>query len=240
MAMRLPPRQPSIAALRERAAGYALFGRFLEAEVDTTLLALMDGPLQPALASLGAWPEVSAEPADRDTVLVRLASEYTSLFVAPGAISPYASVFETGALYQDQTDLADAAYRLAGVRFTPRHSGEFPDHIGVMLSFYGLLLRRQADALAQGGVATAGRWQRQADDFLVTQLAPWAVAWCRLAARAARHRLYQRLLDAAAEILWDDIAATVSPAALSEIEARNRRQPARLDYDADFRKASGL
>ena len=44
----------------------------------------------------------------------------------------------------------------------------------------------------------------------------------------------------AEQALWSELEQRVERRRLRELAELNRREPKRLDYDADFRKASGL
>jgi TorA maturation chaperone TorD len=219
---------------------YRLLGRCLEEEVDAEFLALLKGPLGTALTQIGlALDELLIE-ADAEDAIAKLSEEFTALFVAPGAVSPYRSVFESGCTFQEPCDQAVAAYREVGLEFQNRYSGEFPDHIGVMLSFVGCLAEREAECLEAADSTGAGTWRARREKFLLEQLGPWASGWCRRARSCAKDPFYSRILELTESILWHDLRATSDRPRLKELERLNRRAPVRLNYDADFRKASGL
>jgi len=231
----------TIEQLRAQAGFYRLCGRLLEGEIDHDLLLLLRGELREPLAEIGVVASDGFFNDPEPAVLEAMAEEFTGLLVAPGAMMPYASVFETGRMFQQPADRAAAAYQQAGWRFQHRMSGEFPDHIGVMLSFYALLLDAQAGALERDDRASADLSCEQAERCLVELLAPWAPGWCRLAAKAALNPFYRQLLAALEQSLWLEISdRALSRETLKELAALNNREPPRLDYDADFRKASGL
>ncbi len=219
---------------------YGFIARTLEEEADTALLQLLRGDLRAPLEDLGLRFDETFHDAPIEALTESLAEEYTGLFVAPGCISPYASVFETGGLFKEPADRAIEAYRAAGWDYRHCMSGEFPDHIGTMLGFCGLLAESEADAL------DAAEWDR-ADElgairnaFLIEQLGNWGPGWCARAAQAALHPFYQRVLNLAESLLWSELSCIVDRRRLRELAELNRREPKRLDYDADFRKASGL
>lgn len=219
---------------------YCFLGRCLEEEVDAEFLFLLTGPLRPALTEMGLVQDSLLLQSDMDSTIAGLAEEYTGLFVAPGAISPYRSVFEKGCNFQEPCDEASAAYRDAGLEFQNRHSGEFPDHIGVMLGFVGWLSEREAESLEADDESTAQDWGARRQAFLLDQLGPWAPGWCRRARILAQHDFYRQVLELAERLLWHDLQALADRRRLKELQRLNRRAPVRLDYDADFRKASGL
>jgi hypothetical protein len=51
---------------------------------------------------------------------------------------------------------------------------------------------------------------------------------------------YRQLLGFSGQLLWTDIAAVADRRQLRALAELNRREPKKLDYNADFRKASGL
>jgi len=169
-----------------------------------------------------------------------LNEEFTCLFVAPGCIPPYASVFETGRMFQEPADRVLSAYRQAGMEFRPVHSGEFPDHVGVMLGFYAHLLARQDASVNEGRSDDAARWKSQSEHFLLEQMGTWIPGWCKRAQGFAMHEFYDQILALSEAVVWDEVEAMASRAQLRKLAGLNQREPIKLDYDADFRKASGL
>lgn len=228
----------------EEARGVAgLFGflsRCIEEEADAGLINLIRGEMRQPLAASGLIFDDEFYAIPTDILVEALAEEYTGLFVAPGCVSPYASVVETGCMFKEPADRAADAYRQAGWTFQHRLSGEFPDHIGTMLGFYAKLAEAEVDALSQGDIAQADESKRQRDEFLLQQLAEWSPGWCQRAAKAALHPFYRRLLQMTEQALWLELEQLVDRRRLRELAELNRREPKRLDYDADFRKASGL
>ena len=225
-----------------RACGgmYRLLGRSIEAEPDAELLALIRGDLRQPLAEAGVVFDEAFFGAQAENLLDALAAEYTCLFVAPGGVPPYASVFETGRMYQHQADRAGAAYRESGWVFEPRISGEFPDNLGTMLTFVGMLFDAEADALAAGAQDQADLVRDRRDRFLLEQIGPWAAGWCRRAGTVALHVFYREILRFAEQVIWYDVQQLAGRRKARELAALNSRPPVALDYDADFRKASGL
>ena len=228
------------AECRATAGLYRFLGRCLEEEVDAGFLELLKGPLLPALTEIGLVPGESLLQGETNAVVASLAEEFTALFVAPGAVSPYRSVFEKGCTFQEQCDEAVAAYREAGLVFQNRYSGEFPDHVGVMLGFVAWLADREAEGIETADEATAKACRARRQTFLLEQLGPWAPGWCLRARILTNHPFYRQILELTERVLWDDLRALSDRRRLKELERLNRRAPVRLDYDADFRKASGL
>ena len=225
-----------------RAAGalFSLLGRCLEEEADRGLLEALRGPLREPLAAWGVDPGAGFYEAPLATLQDELAEEFTGLFVAPGAVSPYHSVFETGAMFREPCDRAAAAYQRAGWDFRRRLSGEFPDHVGTMLGFVGMLYQREAEQREAGEAEAAAGTAALRREFTLEELGPWAPAWSARAAAAAFHPFYQAVLRLAEAVLWRELESLAGRRQLRELANLNRREPKRLDYDADFRKASGL
>jgi putative dimethyl sulfoxide reductase chaperone len=234
---------PAPATTSELAANAGLFaflGRCLEAEPDQALLEMIRGPMLEGLeqSEVHFSPQFLAAPVDR--LLTKLNEEFTCLFVAPGCIPPYASVFETGRMYQEPADRATAAYQQAGMAFQPIHSGEFPDHAGIMLGFYAHLLTQEDAALKDGRFDAATTAKSRREDFLLTQMGTWLPGWCRRARGFAMHEFYSQILALTEAVVWNEVENIATRAQLRELSGLNQREPVKLDYDADFRKASGL
>lgn len=228
------------ADLRAHSGLYVLLARCLEAEVDAEFLALLRGPLVETLAELGLELGQDVSDGPEEQVLLVLAEEYAALFVVPGAVMPYRSVFETGRFFQPQADLATAAYREAGFEFRNLHSGEFPDHVAVMLAFVGKLLARQAEALEARDTAAEEMWHRRRVRFLRNQIGPWVVGWSRRARSVARHPFYAATLELVEKVVWADICEIADEKTLRRLVTANRKPLIRPKSDPGFRKASGL
>lgn len=220
---------------------YGCIARVLEEEADEALLQLFRGELRAPLEALGLRFDEAFHNTPIELLSETLAEEYTGLFVAPGCVSPYASVFETGCMFKEPADRAAEAYRSAGWDYQRCMSGEFPDHIGTMLGFCGLLAEAEADALAAAEQERADELRAMREGFLVDQLGGWGPGWCHRAAEAALHPFYKGVLGLTESLLWNELSQiVVDRRRLRELAELNRREPKRLDYDADFRKASGL
>lgn len=219
---------------------FGFFSRCIEEEVDAELIDLIRGDLRQPLEVAGLVFDDDFYTVSVESLVENLAEEYTGLLVAPGCVSPYASVVETGCMFKEPADRAVAAYREAGWDYKHRLSGEFPDHIGTMLGFYGILSGAESESLAAGDISEADDYRVQRERFLVEQLGSWGPGWCRRAAEAALHPFYKKLLTMTEQALWGEMAQVVDRRHLRELAEQNQREPKRLDYDADFRKASGL
>ena len=222
------------------AAMFGFFSRVLEQEMDSDFLNLLRHQLKEPLQEAGMVFDAEFINQDEAQLLEKYAEEFTGLFVAPGCVSPYASVFETGCMFKEPTDKASAAYAQAGWAYKNIYSGEFPDHIGTMLGFYSILCNQEAQYLEQGELQLADLIKATRDSFLLEQLSEWGPGWCRLAAKAANLSFYQQVISMTEQLLWSELAQLVDRRELKVLAEKNRREPKRLDYDADFRKASGL
>lgn len=219
---------------------FKLLARVIEYEVDQPMLDSLRGELREPLAEAGAEVPEDLLTGDPAKVVEDLAVEYTALFVQPGAISPHASVFQTGKMFQEPADRAANWYRENGFVFTHRFSGEFPDHAGVMMSFVSALFEREADALDRGDAAAAQVIHETRERFLIEEMGEWVPAWCRTAAQAAEHPFYERMMNLTGRVLWDELTQIVPPRRLRELSEKNARGPVVVAKDPGFRKASGL
>lgn len=219
---------------------YAFLGRVLEEEVDFDLLQMLRTDLADSLEDAGVVLTDGMLNGETEHVLTELAQEFTGLFVQPGAVLPYRSVFETGRMYQAPCDEVSEAYQKAGFSFETKLSGEFPDHIGVMLGFVSKLYAFEAAALEKDDPSTAESWGTMRDTFIVDQLGAWGLGWCHRARLLSEHPFYASILALAEEVLMEDLKSLASSDQLLQLVDLNRRPPVKLDYDADFRKASGL
>lgn len=226
--------------LQVKSGLYSLLGRLFEEEVDLPLLELLRGELADSLAEAGVILSSDISEGDPEQVLSALAVEYTGLFVQPGCVSPYRSVFETGRMFQPPCDEAAAAYKKAGWEFQHRLSGEFPDHMGVMLTFIAKLYSAEADALQADDEVLADQWREIRETFIVDQIGPWGLGWCHRARILAQQQFYASFLALAEEVLMDEIKELAPSDQFQELVTLNRRPPVKLDYNADFRKASGI
>ncbi|MCU7919060.1 MAG: molecular chaperone TorD family protein [Candidatus Thiodiazotropha sp. (ex Epidulcina cf. delphinae)] len=219
---------------------FGFFSRCLEEEVDLAFAERIRGELRQPLKAFGLIFDEEFYAVPAESLVETLDEEYTGLFVAPGSVSPYASVFETGCMFKEPADRALTAYRQAGWDYKRRLSGEFPDHIGTMLGFYAILAEAESESLTVADISRADGYKTQRNRFLDEQLGPWGPGWCRRAAEAALHPFYEKLLQILEQALWAELVQIVDRRRLRELVELNQRRPKHLDYDADFRKASGL
>lgn len=230
----------TIGEYRAQAGIFTLLGRALEHEVDEAFLELLRTRLRAPLAEAGVELPDDMVNGQTAEVLEQLAVEFTGLFVAPGAISPYASVFETGAMAQEPSSRVNRWYTEAGFEFRRMLSGEFPDHVGTMLRFVAELYSAEADCWERGDDVAAGEIKVRRERFLLEELGGWVPGWCRIAASVAGHPFYERMLDLTGRVLWEELTLIAPPRRLRELSDLNARRPARLESSPEFRKASGL
>jgi len=222
------------------ASVFLFLSRCIEEEVDAELIDLIREDLRGPLELAGLKFDDEFYKASTESLVELLAEEYAALFVVPGCVNPYASVFETGCMFKEAADRAIAAYHDAGWDYRRRMSGEFPDHIGTMLGFFGMLAEAEAQSLEAGDINRADEYKAQRVSFLVEQLGSWGPGWCRRASEAALHPFYRGLLQMTEQVLWGELEQVLDRRRLRELAKSNQREPKRLDYDADFRKASGI
>jgi TorA maturation chaperone TorD len=225
---------------RAQSGLFRLLARTLEYEVDEAFLERLRGELREPLAESDAEVPDDIVSGDPKIVIENLAVEYTALFVQPGAISPYASVFETGSMFQEQCDRAARWYQENGFTFKHRFSGEFPDHAGTMLAFVSALFEREAEALEKEDEEGAESIRQARERFLIEEIGGWMPGWCKVAAQAAQHSFYERMLRLTERVLWDELTQAVPPRRMRELTEKNARGPTVIKKDPGFRKASGL
>lgn len=222
------------------ASVFLFFSRCIEEEVDAEFIGLIRDDLRGPLELAGLKFDDEFYKASTENLVEVLAEEYAALFVVPGCINPYASVFETGCMFKQAADNAIAAYHDAGWDYRRRMSGEFPDHIGTMLGFYGILADAEVQSLVAGDISRADEYKVQRDSFLIEHMGSWGPGWCRRASEAALHPFYKGLLQMTEQVLWGELEQVLDRRHLRELAELNQREAKRLDYDADFRKASGI
>ena len=129
-----------------------------------------------AMAAAGIDPGDGFTTDPFETVLDRLAIDYTQLFHGPEThIVPYQSVL----LDKGDELMGPAALEVrnfmaqAGFEVT-RDSGELPDHIGVELAFLAALAQREAAARETDDAQTAERIGLLQRQFLAAHLGRWA------------------------------------------------------------------
>lgn len=225
--------------LRARSALYRMFGALLYREVQADWLCSFQSELRPR------WEEAGCRfDADIDEETGRLKealdAEFTTLWIAPGGVARFESIFETGAVFQGPCDQVAAVYAGEGFYFDSDAEKSFPDHAGVELEFLGYLLARQADKLDAGDTEAAKRLNDVASRFLREHPGKWVPAMMNLSIQLAEHSFYRELCRIVLAFLDGEIETMLPRREREILRAKYQRMPKEIDYDADFRKASGL
>lgn len=225
--------------LRARSALYRMFGALLYREVSVDWLRMFQQELRPQWEEAGCRFEADMD-ADAASLKEALDAEFTTLWIAPGGVARYESIFETGAVFQGPCDQVAAVYAGEGFHFDMDAEKSFPDHAGVELEFLGFLLARQAEAVDRGDAAEANRLGGEAKNFLRQHPGKWVPAMMQLSMQLAEHSFYRELCRMVFAFLDQEIEAMLPRRDREALRAKYQRMPKELDYDADFRKASGL
>lgn len=232
-------RHERIEELKSRAALYRLFGALLYREVDEGWLeAFRNGPMQEWIAQGCEFDEDMNLPTHE--LKQELDAEFTSLWVAPGGVPRFQSIFETGMVFQSPCDQVNEVYRSEGFIFDMDEEKSFPDHAGVELEFLGHLLERQAAALEDGRDEEAARLGQVFRDFLVRHPGTWVPAMLNYSIMAAQHSFYREVCRMALAFLISEFESELPRREREKLLALLEREPKKLEYDADFRKSSGL
>ena len=169
-----------------------------------------------------------------------LCVEFTSLWLAPGGVPVYESVFKTGMVFQHPADEMAEIYATNGFSFDDQGGKRFSDHLGIEMEFYGELMHRQGQAMAAGDVNETERLKAIIKTLLVKHLGIWGPAALHHSVRAAEHSFYREICGLAMALLDDEISARLPRKEAEQMKALFNKEPKAMDYDADFRKASGL
>jgi len=225
--------------LNDRARLYFQFGALLFREVDANWLQAFLVDIRPQWAELGCSFD-----ADMDVAPQRLKedldTEFTTLWYAPGGIPVYESIFETGMVFQEPSDKVQEIYLKENFEFNIDEEKSFPDHAGVELEFLGRLLSRQSEALSRDDEDEAARIQGVFVDFLHKHAGRWIPAMLHYSIQAAQHSFYRELCKMTLGFLLSEMEEELPRRVRENLMALLDREPKKMDYDADFRKASGL
>ncbi|MCL5075834.1 MAG: molecular chaperone TorD family protein [Chloroflexi bacterium] len=148
--------------------------------------------------------------------------EYTRLFVGPGCVSPYQSVYTDsgglrdsglgypspagpvkGLLWGDSTVAARQQYLEAGLEVSEELP---PDHIGLELQFMQHLCSREAESWNLGDVEAAIACLERQRKFLSQHLSPWVVLFCGKVKGSTRHPFYAAMADLTADFVCSDVS----------------------------------
>jgi TorA maturation chaperone TorD len=189
-----------------RASVYRLLsGAFVEEPSAAFLAALREPGALASLAEAGVSFDADFTDADLDTLVERLACEFTTMFAASGGFPPVESVRLTGRYQQAPFFAVQEAYRRAGFELQKGRFHVFADQLGVELMFLAEMLDRCAAALDQGDAVAFRRIERDIKRFWTLHPGRWVRGYASLVERATEHSFYRgmaKLLGAfaAAEI----------------------------------------
>jgi TorA maturation chaperone TorD len=183
----------------ERSQVYALLATAFRRPIDRGQLQRLRAPaILGAMAAAGIDLGTEFAEADPETILDRLAIDFTQLFHAPAdRIIPYEGLQTAkddrlmgGAAHAVQHFMADVGFAVVP------ESGEYPDHISVELAFMSELARRQADAEQSGDAGTAERAAALQRRFLAAHLGRWAAGFAARVQQTAATPFYRGMAGA--------------------------------------------
>jgi len=184
---------------KEIGAVYRLLSRVFISEVDAEFLGQLRTPcFYKSLKSIGIdfGPEFLVQ--DEKELLEDLACEYTSLFIMPGDVPPYESVYIEGQLMGEVTSRVKSFYYRYGL--SPS-SNIFPDHIGVELEFMSALKRKEAELWEKGGGRLVEKVLDLEKEFLSEHLGKWGPIFCEEVSKKSRHPFYQEMAHLTKEFI---------------------------------------
>lgn len=125
-----------------------------------------------------------------------LAAEYHRLFGTGVAVPPYETEYGPQRAARKGPGLADVLGFYEAFGFRPASgAAELPDHIGMELEFFGLVLAKGADARSRGALTEAAVAADAARKFFADHLGSWAPAFGQTLREAARHPFYMAAAD---------------------------------------------
>ncbi|MBE0429900.1 MAG: molecular chaperone TorD family protein [Thermoleophilia bacterium] len=155
-----------------------------------------------SLAALGISFEADFLSVDEERLARELSREYTRLFTGPGThIAAYESVYVRGEgetsprLWGQATGEVAEFYRELGLEVP---EGKTPDHLGLELEAMAVMTQAQADRLAAGDDAGAGRLAAMQERFCREHLLRWIPAVCRDVEQESDSSFYRSMASLAA------------------------------------------
>ncbi|MBU1599719.1 molecular chaperone TorD family protein [bacterium] len=110
---------------------------------------------------------------EEDALLENLAVEYAYLFIVPGKVYLYESVYsDSGLLYGEPAKQVEDFYQKCGLKVTD--DTLMPDHIGLELELMSYLKQRQFEAGEEGNEAGVLKWTELAQEFMGAHPGKWA------------------------------------------------------------------
>lgn len=189
----LPAAEPG-AECEARARLYRLLsGVFVEEPSRAFVQAMRRPQVLQSLAAAGIRFDTDFTMPDSETVVERLACEYTTLFAATGGFPPVESVRLTGRYKQDPHFKVAQAYAKWGFTLQKGRFEVFPDQLGVELMFVAELLERCSLAIERGDGAAFRRIEREVKRFWTQHLGRWVRGYAQLIEHAAEHSFYREM-----------------------------------------------
>lgn len=207
VAPRLSPAELG-AEFAARAGVYRLLsGVFVEEPGPVFVQAMRSPDVLQGLATAGVQFDADFTAPDSETLVERLACEYTTLFAATGGFPPVESVRLTGRYKQDPHFKVEQTYTKWGFALQKGRFEVFPDQLGVELMFVAALLERCSLALERGDDADYRRTEREVKRFWTLHLGRWVRGYARLIEQAAEHSFYREMARFLGGFADEEIAA---------------------------------
>lgn len=193
----LPQMDSTVAALG-RSGVYRLLAAFYRSEPDAVLLdTLGSAEVRSILIELGVDRECLApersgagNAKERAGLLDELAEEYAALFILPGGVKPYASVWLKGQLCDEPEWKAREFYKNCGL-IIPEDVNIFADHLALELDFMGHLSEKQYEELREGNERSAIQSYALQCEFFSGHLGTWVFRFLENLNRYAHHPFYK-------------------------------------------------
>jgi TorA maturation chaperone TorD len=192
---------------------YLLLGRVFLKEVDRGFYSLLRSTemlraLEPLQAGLGG------DGLSDDEVLERLAVEYSAIFIQPGSLPPYESVFKKGRHLAEPADQVEIIYQLNGFDYRSQWPSLFPDHLGLELNFVASLLDSQINALKKGLTDDARRLDEVRAEFMKKHVCQWGPQYLEKVAETTGDPFYNPFVNFARAFLESEAESVLArPAA---------------------------
>ena len=184
-----------------------LSGAFVEEPGPSFVQAMRRPEVLQSLAGVGVRFDVDFTTPDTESLVERLACEYTTLFAATGGFPPVESVRLTGRYKQDPHFKVQQTYAKWGFALHKGRFEVFPDQLGVELMFVAELLERCSLALARGDEAGYRRVEREVKRFWTQHPGRWVRGYARLIEQAAEHSFYRGMARILGGFADEEIAA---------------------------------
>lgn len=184
-----------------------LSGAFVEEPGPSFVQALRRPEVLQSLADVWVRFDSDFTTPDTESLVERLACEYTTLFAATGGFPPVESVRLTGRYKQYPHFQVQQTYAKWGFALHKGRFAVFPDQLGVELMFVAELLERCTLALARGDEAGYRRVEREVKRFWTQHLGRWVRGYARLIEQAAEHSFYRGMARFLGGFADEEIAA---------------------------------